>query len=51
MARPSRGQVPTASEEPAGATSLQAGIAGPSLARAEGTAPAASAQLPTESSA
>ena len=51
MAHPSRGGVPTASEEHTGATSLPSGTAVPARARAEGTASSAAAQLPTQSSA
>lgn len=42
------GGVPTASEGCSGAISLRPGTAGPAPARAEGTAPAAAAQLSTE---
>lgn len=50
MAHLSWGGVPTASEGCANATLPRPGTAGPVPARAEGAAPAAAAQLPTESS-
>lgn len=50
MAHPSWGRVPTVSEGCAGATLLRSGTAEPEPARAEGTAPAAAAPLPTGSS-
>lgn len=50
-AHPSWGRVPTASEGCAGATLPPSGTAEPERARAEGTAPAAAAPLPTGSSA